>query len=138
MTVWKPVEEYEGLYEVSNRGDIRRIGGGILKPQNETHGYSSVSLSKNGKRISKKVHRLVARAFILNPHGYRVTNHLDGNKKNNAASNLEWTTVAANNQHAWDNGLNRNTEKQRASARQTVKIAREARLRRIAAGGQRG
>lgn len=132
--MWKPVEGYEGLYEVSDQGEVRRIGGSLLKPQNESHGYASVSLSKNGKRVSKKIHRLVANAFVPNPDGCKVINHIDGNKKHNPASNLEWTTSSANNQHAWDHGLNRNTEKQRASARKTIANAREARLRKIGRG----
>jgi hypothetical protein len=132
--MWKPIEGYEGLYEVSNLGEVRRVGGSVLKPQNDSHGYSSVSLSKYGKRISKKIHRLVAKAFVPNPAEHMVINHINGDKRNNAVENLEWTTPRANNQHAWDNGLNRNTEKQRASARKTIGIAREARLLRIAGG----
>jgi hypothetical protein len=133
--MWKPIEDYEGLYEVSAGGEVRRVGGGILKLQKETHGYASVSLSKNGKRISRKVHRLVAKAFIPNPYGYNVINHKDGDKKNNSAANLEWTTSAQNNQHSWDIGRNHNTEKQREAARRTIGFAREVRLQRLAGGG---
>jgi len=130
--MWKPIEVYEELYEVSDTGHVCRVGGEILKPQDESHGYLSVSLSKNGKRKSFKVHRLVAKAFVLNPHKLNVVNHLDGNKKNCSASNLEWTTSANNNQHSWNLGLNRNTEKQRNAARKTIGFARLTRLLKLA------
>jgi hypothetical protein len=130
--MWKSIDGYEGLYEVSNLGEVRRIGGEILKPQKESHGYSSISLSKHGIRINKKIHRLVAKAFVENPRNLNVTNHIDGNKKNNLSSNLEWTTSKENNQHSWSIGLNHNTEKQRESARQCIGYAREFRLATLA------
>jgi hypothetical protein len=85
--------------------------------------------------VNAKIHRLVAQAFVANPNGYNVVNHLDGDKTNNAASNLEWTTSHGNNQHAWDTGLNRNTLKQRLSAmitgKQAVRIAHEKNKRKV-------
>ena len=133
--MWKPVSGYEGLYEVSDTGQVRRVGGNVLKPQNESHGYLSVSLSKNGHKISKKIYRLVAVAFVENPENCNVVNHLDGNKHNDDAQNLEWTTIAGNNKHAWDIRLNHNTENQRLSAsitgREAAKIAHEKNKRKI-------
>lgn len=126
--MWKPIEGFEELYKVSDNGQVQRIGSNILKPQDNSKGYLIVSLSKNGHRKSYKIHRLVLKAFVPNPDNLNITNHLDGNKKNNNVSNLEWTTSAKNNQHAWDNGLNQNTKKQREAARKTIGHARKIRL----------
>lgn len=86
---WRDVLGYEGLYEVSNLGRVRR-NGKILKPQAERGGYLHVFLSKNGIVKHGKVHRLVASAFIPNPNNYPQINHKDEDKTNNAVSNLEW------------------------------------------------
>ena len=71
-------------------------------------GYMYVTLLINGKRKNYTIHRLVAEAFVSNPNNLPTVNHIDGNKLNNHYSNLEWCTVAYNNQHAVNNGL-RNT-----------------------------
>jgi len=132
-SMWKIIAGYD--YEVSDRGQVRRLHGGELKPLNNADGYLKVQLSQHSKRVNAKIHRLVAQAFVANPNDYNVVNHLDGDKTNNAASNLEWTTAHGNNQHAWDTGLNRNTFKQRLSAmitgRQAVKIAHEKNKRKV-------
>ena len=67
--------------------------------------YFFVILKIENKRISKKVHRLVAQAFIDNPNNKPQVNHIDGNKLNNHKENLEWNTSKENIRHAWDNGL---------------------------------
>ena len=105
---WKPIKGYEGLYEVSNMGRVKslhRSKGIILKQSIHTNGYMYAGLYKNGTRISKRVHRLVATAFIRNPNNYDVVNHKDGNKKNNTVDNLEWCTRSYNIRHAYHNGL---------------------------------
>lgn len=91
--IWRPVFEYEKLYEVSNYGRIKNsVTGKILKPIERPNGYYQVSLCKDGKPKSHKVHRTVARAFpeICGEwfEGCDV-NHKDENKKNNCALNLE-------------------------------------------------
>jgi hypothetical protein len=68
-------------------------------------GYLAVDLYDNGERKTKRVHRLVAEAFVPNPHGKPEINHIDGNRHNNKVSNLEWVTKKENCRHAWDNGL---------------------------------
>lgn len=136
--VWKDVKGYEGYYQVSNKGRVRsvdriikmgkitgKVKGKILKIQNDGHGYGQVSLSREGKYKSYKVHRLVAEHFVPNPNNLKHVNHIDGDKTNNNADNLEWVTQKENNQHAWDNDLNRNTEKQRKAAREWCKVNRE-------------
>lgn len=106
--IWKDVINYEGLYQVSNLGNarrIRKIGLRNLKPRLGTTGYYIVSLSKKGIVKMQKVHRLVALAFIEKIPEYNVVNHLDGNKKNNNVNNLEWCNKSINERHAYKIGL---------------------------------
>lgn len=104
--IWKAIDGYEGLYEVSNHGNVRSIKRGIiLKPATNTFGYQIVGLSKNGKRKEGKIHRLVAKAFIDNPNNKKQVNHIDGDKKNNNVSNLEWVTNQENTIHALNTGI---------------------------------
>ena len=87
---WKQIDGYEN-YEVSNEGGLVRNKktGRILK-QFQDRGYLYVSLSKNSKAKRCSVHRLVATAFIPNPHGYDTVDHIDKNRQNNDVSNLRW------------------------------------------------
>lgn len=94
---------YEGLYKISESGDViskkRRGNAGrasVLVGSVDNHGYKQVILTKNGKPKTHKVHKLVALAFVPNPHGYPEINHKDENKLNNNADNLEWCTRAYN------------------------------------------
>lgn len=108
--VWRPVVEYEGLYEVSNLGRVRSLDryetflnygrmsvrhrkGRIMKPVITSKGYYIVSLK--GKDIFY-IHRLVAQAFLPNPHNLPQVNHKDENKANNCVKNLEWCTQEYN------------------------------------------
>ena len=113
--VWKDIEGYEGKYQVSNYGNVRslmyhntkgikRIS--LLKPATDNRGYFRCALSKNNILKTYKVHRLVAQAFIPNPNNYPQINHIDGNKKNNNAENLEWCTNSVNQIHAYAHNLN--------------------------------
>lgn len=77
----------------------------ILKTTLIGKGYMCVCLRRNGKSDHLYVHRLVAESFIPNPNGYKVVNHIDGDKLNNSVDNLEWCSYAENNQHAYDTGL---------------------------------
>ena len=119
--VWKDIEGYEGLYQVSTCGNVkslpkvRRNGTGtyiqkerLLKPSNTSTGYKKVELYKDGKRKSFKVHRLVAIAFIPNPDNKPEVNHIDGNKINNNIDNLEWVTSSENTIHAYETGSSPN------------------------------
>ena len=119
--IWKPVSGYEGLYEVSDTGKIRSLEritvvglrgvGRELRQYLTPYGYLEVSLSKKGKVSHKRVHRLVADAFCQKLDGQDEVNHIDGDKKNNNASNLEWCTRRENTIHAYRNGLQTNTSR---------------------------
>lgn len=89
--IWKDIKGYEGLYQVSSLGRVRRDGK-ILKSGLTRGGYLQVHLSKNGKVGHYKIHRLVAEAFLQNLDNNPEVNHKDENKLNNTAENLEWCT----------------------------------------------
>lgn len=81
----------------------------IQKAQSEVYGYKYCGIKyENGKIISKRVHRLVAEAFIPNPNGYRVIGHKNNIKNDNRVENLYWTTTQENTQKAYDDGLAKN------------------------------
>lgn len=103
---WRPIVGYEGLYEVSNTGKIKRCEyvdannrlckSKILKFKINKGGYCTIGLTKNGKRSFLMGHRLVAMAFIPNPDNLPQINHKDENRQNNYVSNLEWCTSKYN------------------------------------------
>lgn len=110
--IWKDVAGFEGLYQVSNFGNVRSVTRTITRSDGKVYvkqgkqlksfvtnrGYEYVMLNDcNRKQHLKTVHRLVAQAFISNPNNLPIVNHKDENKLNNAASNLEWCTHAYNN-----------------------------------------
>lgn len=106
METWKPVVGYEGIYEVSNIGNIKNSKTNKILKQPKRSGYPSVGMAKNKIAKNHRIHRLVAMAFIENPENKRCVNHKDGNKLNNNVENLEWCTHSENNYHAMKNGLN--------------------------------
>lgn len=106
--MWKEILGYEGRYEVNQLGQIKATKSGkILSPQLGSNGYYKIGLRKlaGGNKVREILHRLVAKAFIPNPHNKPQVNHIDGNKLNNNACNLEWVTASENSQHAFDTGL---------------------------------
>ena len=103
MELWKDIIGFEGLYQVSNTGKVYSIRRNImLKGKTDRYGYRTVVLW-NGKNNYRTVHRLVAEAFVPQVDGCNVVNHLDCDKQNNKAENLEWTTVQGNTKHAYAN-----------------------------------
>ena len=113
--IWKAVHGYEGIYEISNFGKIKRLStpnsnnqhkdSFIMSPGRDLRGYLIVCLYKNKKRSTKTIHRLVAIHFIPNPENKKTVNHKDGDKENNYVENLEWNTYSENNKHAFKIGL---------------------------------
>lgn len=98
--IWKAIENYEGLYQISNLGRIKNNKNRIMKQKPSKDGYVRILLYKQGKYTSKYVHILVAKAFIPNPQNKEEVNHIDANKSNNRIDNLEWVTKKENNYHA--------------------------------------
>ena len=100
--VWRDIEGYENLYQVSNDGFVRTSHDGfwkVLSAGETKYGYYNVLLHKDGKRKNARVHRLVAKAFIPNPENLPYINHKDENKKNNCVDNLEWCTAKYNSNY---------------------------------------
>lgn len=125
--IWKDIEGYEGLYQVSNLGRVkslptqRNIGWAnytskekILKQCKNKYGYLTVCLHKGDSQKLHRVHRLVAIAFIDNPNGYKCVNHKDEDKTNNNISNLEFCSYSYN--------VNYGTRNQRASDAMSKKV----------------
>lgn len=107
--IYKSVIGYEGLYEVSNLGNVKRLKklnnqherNSILKPFTTDKGYTRVQLFLNGKKKNHFVHRIVAEAFLENPCNKSQVNHINGKKNDNRLSNLEWSTPSENGKHSY-------------------------------------
>jgi len=93
---YKPIQDFE-IYEVSNLGNVKnKKTGRILKPNVGNDGYNKLSLMKDKKRCGKKLHRLIAEAFIPNPENKQFVDHIDNNRLNNNINNLRWATNQEN------------------------------------------
>jgi hypothetical protein len=107
---WKAIAECNGEYYISDHGRVKSYKFGkerILKERMQGPGlkYPVISLNIKSKVYQVKIHKLVALAFVENPHNKPQVNHIDGNKLNNHYTNLEWVTQKENLQHAWSTGL---------------------------------
>lgn len=115
VEVWKDIKGFEGIYQVSNLGNVRSLDrrvvnhkggttrivrGMAMKPWDNGNGYLIVALNDKRKRKNCYVHRLVAEAFIDNPKNKKYINHKDYNTKNNSEINLEWCTQKENIAHS--------------------------------------
>lgn len=119
---WRDVAGYEGLYEVSNLGNVRgvarthfrydkqgnaykvRVPARCLVKKDNSNGYYRVCLSRDNRVRRLLVHRLVAMAFVENPDDLPVIDHIDGDRHNNDASNLRWCTQGDNLRYSYQNG----------------------------------
>lgn len=116
MEQWRDVAGYEGIYQVSDQGRVKRVDrGNTMKPVPTKDGYLRVKLCKDGVQWSTTVHRLVAAAFVENKECKPEVNHKNGDKTDNRAANLEWVTHHENVMHACSTGL-RNKEEYRKTA----------------------
>jgi hypothetical protein len=109
--VWKDVKGFEGLYKVSNLGNVKRLiservfAERLIGRTTDRYGYLKRVLSKDGKSSHITEHRLVAIAFIENPDNKATINHINGIKTDNRVENLEWNTIKENKQHAVETGI---------------------------------
>lgn len=126
---WRTIKETDGKYSVSNLGNVKRnehytivspsstafYGERKLKPYKTAEGYLVVRLQTSDKSVTRKIHRLVAEAFIDNPNNLPCVNHLDENRSNNIITNLAWCTIIDNNNHG--------TRKEKLSKTSGIKVA---------------
>jgi len=111
--IWKDVKNYEGIYQISNLGNVRslerldnknrRTHAKDITSKKSKNNYKFVTLYKNGKSKMYLIHRLVAEAFIPNPNNLPQVNHIDENITNNKVDNLEWCTPKYNSNYGTRN-----------------------------------
>lgn len=114
--VWKQIPGFE-IYEISNHGRVRRVKEGeiiITEFRLNEYGYPvrSIRHTETRKVTTVKLHRWVAKLFVPNPNNHKTVNHIDGDKLNNRADNLEWVSLQDNIQHAIDNNLRKRSHRQ--------------------------
>lgn len=137
IEVWKPVVGYEGLYEVSNLGNVRSVDsvriihnqygehlgkykGRIRKPSKDNDGYLHVKLSCQCIQKAFMIHRLVAEAFMPNPDNLPEVNHINEDKTDNRVENLSWVSHIQNINHASRNQRVAETLKNRSDCSKRV------------------
>ncbi len=125
--IWKEIENYEGLYQISNLGRVKSLKCNrekILKQTITHYGYLQVGLSKDKKTTPFKVHRLLMIYFVDNPESKAHVNHINGIKTDNRLENLEWCTPKENCIHKYDAGLYKHSEETKRKISITGQITR--------------
>ena len=137
--IWKDIEGYEGLYQVSNRGRVKSLERIVMRKNGRPYsvpelikerqidhkGYDRIGLNKNGKKKRFFVHRLALQAFNPSSDETLEVNHIDGNKLNNNVENLEWVTSSENSIHAFKNNLHNHQGERNTNASITDSEAKE-------------
>jgi hypothetical protein len=116
MEIFKDIKGYEGIYQISNLGNVKSYKKNRVKiriPTKNTNGYLCLGLRKNNKRKMYLIHRLISEYFIENKNNKPYINHIDGNKLNNNINNLEWCTQKENVNHSWKIGLSKISDYQK-------------------------
>ena len=120
--IWKDIKGYEGIYQVSNFGNVRRVK--MLKQYyDESKGYNVVCLSKNGNSKVVKVHQLVAKAFIPNPDNKSCIDHINTDRTDNRVENLRWVSIKENMNNPLT--INHNILAQRKVMKPVVQMTKE-------------
>ena len=136
MEQWKDVAGYEGLYQVSSLGRVRsldhirrskgdstaHVKGKIRAQRKDKYGYMRVNLCKDGVVRTEKVHTLVCAAFHENPENKPTVNHINCNRSDNRADNLEWATVQENTMHGYIYGKVSESQKKATEAARLKRI----------------
>lgn len=145
--IWKDIKGYEGLYQVSNFGEVKSLERPYInqygkyglkkekilnkkivcfdKNKKEIQGYYAVNLSNKDRGKWKRLHIIVATAFLKNPENKKEINHKNGNKLDNRVENLEWVTHKENCLHAWKTGLHKNEEERIRKIKEKNKILKK-------------
>ena len=134
--IWRDIKGYEGYYQVSNLGNVKTLHANkghrikLMALAPHPRGYKSVNLYKDGKHTPILVHRLVAAAFVPNPNNYNEVNHIDENKCNNNADNLEWVSHGDNCRYGTRNArISQNSRGQKRSDETKAKMKESQSLR---------